>query len=234
MSFKFIFLQEEEDAVQFANRVKAAIARKGGLADLLWWVHLLKSGKHIMWLKRMQIDILKWNKTQSFCVVHVHRDGGLKRGKVKEVFKEEQQKLYSKVLVGSSEDRSRSWRESVVCLNLQVLLGAHSESLKPQQMQCGPRLAPSWTCSDCRTELMKSLWVGGKTVLPDPWLTAVPQELLHHCMKVSVAFNSWADYDFSFRMIHDSGVRVTQGILEWIFFFPSPSVTVLNICALLL
>uniref|UniRef100_A0A8C1K9I5 Glycerol-3-phosphate acyltransferase 4-like n=1 Tax=Cyprinus carpio TaxID=7962 RepID=A0A8C1K9I5_CYPCA len=60
-----------EDAVQFANRVKAAIARKGGLADLLW-------------------------------------DGGLKRGKVKEVFKEEQQKLYSKVLVGSSEDRSHS------------------------------------------------------------------------------------------------------------------------------
>ncbi|KTF91656.1 hypothetical protein cypCar_00000405 [Cyprinus carpio] len=62
---------EGEDAVQFANRVKAAIARKGGLADLLW-------------------------------------DGGLKRGKVKEVFKEEQQKLYSKVLVGSSEDRSHS------------------------------------------------------------------------------------------------------------------------------
>ncbi|XP_056592124.1 glycerol-3-phosphate acyltransferase 4 [Triplophysa dalaica] len=62
---------EGEDAVQFANRVKAAIARKGGLADLLW-------------------------------------DGGLKRGKVKEVFKEEQQKLYSKVLVGSGEDRSRS------------------------------------------------------------------------------------------------------------------------------
>ncbi|XP_051973490.1 glycerol-3-phosphate acyltransferase 4-like [Xyrauchen texanus] len=62
---------ESEDAVQFANRVKAAIARKGGLADLLW-------------------------------------DGGLKRGKVKQVFKEEQQKLYSKVLVGSSEDRSRS------------------------------------------------------------------------------------------------------------------------------
>ncbi|TRY85419.1 hypothetical protein DNTS_016101 [Danionella cerebrum] len=63
--------REDEDAVQFANRVKAAIARKGGLADLLW-------------------------------------DGGLKRDKVKEVFKEEQQKLYSKVLVGSSEDRSRS------------------------------------------------------------------------------------------------------------------------------
>lgn len=38
----------------------------------------------------------------------VLRDGGLKRGKVKEVFKEEQQKLYSKVLVGTGEDRSRS------------------------------------------------------------------------------------------------------------------------------
>ncbi|TSM12569.1 Glycerol-3-phosphate acyltransferase 4 [Bagarius yarrelli] len=63
--------EEGEDAVQFANRVKAAIARKGGLADLLW-------------------------------------DGGLKREKVKEVFKEEQQKLYSKVLVGNGEDRSRS------------------------------------------------------------------------------------------------------------------------------
>ncbi|XP_076875994.1 glycerol-3-phosphate acyltransferase 4 [Brachyhypopomus gauderio] len=59
--------EEDEDAVHFANRVKAAIARKGGLADLLW-------------------------------------DGGLKREKVKKVFKEEQQKLYSKVLVGGSED----------------------------------------------------------------------------------------------------------------------------------
>ncbi|MBN3316438.1 GPAT4 acyltransferase, partial [Atractosteus spatula] len=63
--------EEGEDAVQFANRVKAAIARKGGLVDLLW-------------------------------------DGGLKRGKVKETFKEEQQKLYSKMLVGNQEDRSRS------------------------------------------------------------------------------------------------------------------------------
>uniref|UniRef100_A0A673LZB3 Glycerol-3-phosphate acyltransferase 4-like n=1 Tax=Sinocyclocheilus rhinocerous TaxID=307959 RepID=A0A673LZB3_9TELE len=56
--------QEGEDAVQFANRVKAAIARQGGLVDLLW-------------------------------------DGGLKRGKVKDTFKEEQQKLYSKILVGT-------------------------------------------------------------------------------------------------------------------------------------
>ncbi|KAG7281318.1 hypothetical protein CRUP_031001 [Coryphaenoides rupestris] len=66
-----MFREEGEDAVQFANRVKAAIARQGGLVDLLW-------------------------------------DGGLKRGKVKDTFKEEQQKLYSKILVGAQEDRSRS------------------------------------------------------------------------------------------------------------------------------
>ncbi|XP_069473782.1 glycerol-3-phosphate acyltransferase 4 isoform X2 [Ambystoma mexicanum] len=63
--------EEDEDAVQFANRVKSAIARQGGLVDLLW-------------------------------------DGGLKREKVKEVFKEEQQKLYSKMITGNHEDRSRS------------------------------------------------------------------------------------------------------------------------------
>ena len=36
------------------------------------------------------------------------RDGGLKREKVKDTFKEEQQKLYSKMIVGNHEDRSRS------------------------------------------------------------------------------------------------------------------------------
>uniref|UniRef100_A0AAQ5X8S5 Phospholipid/glycerol acyltransferase domain-containing protein n=1 Tax=Amphiprion ocellaris TaxID=80972 RepID=A0AAQ5X8S5_AMPOC len=65
--------EEGEDAVQFANRVKAAIAAQGGLVDLIW-------------------------------------DGGLKRAKVKDVFKEEQQKLYSKVLVarhsGSANTRA--------------------------------------------------------------------------------------------------------------------------------
>uniref|UniRef100_A0A9J7XKW4 Phospholipid/glycerol acyltransferase domain-containing protein n=3 Tax=Cyprinus carpio TaxID=7962 RepID=A0A9J7XKW4_CYPCA len=40
--------------------------------------------------------------------VFFFRDGGLKRGKVKDTFKEEQQKLYSKILVGTQEDRSRS------------------------------------------------------------------------------------------------------------------------------
>uniref|UniRef100_A0AAY4AQL0 Phospholipid/glycerol acyltransferase domain-containing protein n=1 Tax=Denticeps clupeoides TaxID=299321 RepID=A0AAY4AQL0_9TELE len=64
--------EEGEDAVQFANRVKSAIARKGGLVDLLW-------------------------------------DGGLKRSKVKEVFKEEQQKLYSKVLVIKTEGLLLAW-----------------------------------------------------------------------------------------------------------------------------
>uniref|UniRef100_A0AAQ5XZ75 Phospholipid/glycerol acyltransferase domain-containing protein n=1 Tax=Amphiprion ocellaris TaxID=80972 RepID=A0AAQ5XZ75_AMPOC len=65
--------EEGEDAVQFANRVKAAIAAQGGLVDLIW-------------------------------------DGGLKRAKVKDVFKEEQQKLYSKVLVGDSEDQMEDKR----------------------------------------------------------------------------------------------------------------------------
>ncbi|XP_061784677.1 glycerol-3-phosphate acyltransferase 3-like isoform X1 [Nerophis lumbriciformis] len=55
--------QEGEDAVQFANRVKSAIAHQGGLVDLQW-------------------------------------DGGLKRAKVKESFKEEQQKQYSNMVVG--------------------------------------------------------------------------------------------------------------------------------------
>uniref|UniRef100_A0A672GX72 1-acylglycerol-3-phosphate O-acyltransferase 9, like n=1 Tax=Salarias fasciatus TaxID=181472 RepID=A0A672GX72_SALFA len=50
--------REGEDAVQFANRVKSAIARQGGLVDLQW-------------------------------------DGALKRAKVKESFKEQQQKKYS-------------------------------------------------------------------------------------------------------------------------------------------
>ncbi|XP_072227909.1 glycerol-3-phosphate acyltransferase 4 isoform X2 [Leuresthes tenuis] len=61
--------EEGEDAIQFANRVKAAIAAQGGLVDLVW-------------------------------------DAGLKRAKVKDAFKEEQQKLYSKVLVGDHEDQS--------------------------------------------------------------------------------------------------------------------------------
>uniref|UniRef100_A0A5S6N683 Lissencephaly-1 homolog n=1 Tax=Xenopus tropicalis TaxID=8364 RepID=A0A5S6N683_XENTR len=63
--------RQDEDAVQFANRVKSAIAHQGGLVDLLW-------------------------------------DGGLKREKVKDTFKEEQQKVYSRIIAGSQENRSRS------------------------------------------------------------------------------------------------------------------------------
>ncbi|GAA6229314.1 glycerol-3-phosphate acyltransferase 3 [Lates japonicus] len=55
-------IQDGEDAAQFANRVKSAIAEQGGLLDLAW-------------------------------------DGGLKRGKVKDSFKEEQQKMYSSIIV---------------------------------------------------------------------------------------------------------------------------------------
>ncbi|XP_047425631.1 glycerol-3-phosphate acyltransferase 3 isoform X2 [Mugil cephalus] len=59
--------QDGEDAVQFANRVKSAIAARGGLLDLAW-------------------------------------DGGLKRGKVKDSLREEQQKKYSSLLVGQDSD----------------------------------------------------------------------------------------------------------------------------------
>ncbi|KAM6900996.1 glycerol-3-phosphate acyltransferase 3 [Lycodopsis pacificus] len=62
--------QDGEDAAQFANRVKSAIAHQGGLLDLAW-------------------------------------DGGLKRDKVKESFKEEQQKKYSSIIVGQEVLRER-------------------------------------------------------------------------------------------------------------------------------
>ncbi|XP_033933038.1 glycerol-3-phosphate acyltransferase 3-like isoform X2 [Pseudochaenichthys georgianus] len=58
--------QEEEDAAQFANRVKSAIAQQGGLLDLDW-------------------------------------DGGLKRGKVKDSFREEQQKQYSSIITATDQ-----------------------------------------------------------------------------------------------------------------------------------
>ncbi|XP_074762033.1 glycerol-3-phosphate acyltransferase 3-like [Athene noctua] len=58
--------EEEEDAVHFANRVKAVIAAQGGMSVLPW-------------------------------------DGGLKRKKVKESFKEEQQKKYCQIVI---ENRS--------------------------------------------------------------------------------------------------------------------------------
>ncbi|XP_041956441.1 glycerol-3-phosphate acyltransferase 3-like [Alosa sapidissima] len=63
--------EEGEDAVQFANRVKSAIAHQGGLVDLSW-------------------------------------DGGLKRGKVKDTLKEQQQKMYSSMVVGDDSSGSAS------------------------------------------------------------------------------------------------------------------------------
>ncbi|KAM6301296.1 glycerol-3-phosphate acyltransferase 3-like [Aegotheles albertisi] len=56
--------EEEEDAVHFANRVKAVIAARAGMSMLPW-------------------------------------DGGLKRKKVKESFKEEQQKKYCQIVIGN-------------------------------------------------------------------------------------------------------------------------------------
>ncbi|XP_037609258.1 LOW QUALITY PROTEIN: glycerol-3-phosphate acyltransferase 3 [Sebastes umbrosus] len=64
-------IQDGEDAAQFANRVKSAIAHQGGLLDLDW-------------------------------------DGGLKRGKVKESFKEEQQKKYSSIIAGQNGVKEQS------------------------------------------------------------------------------------------------------------------------------
>lgn len=61
--------QDGEDAVQFANRVKSAIAHQGGLVDLQW-------------------------------------DGSLKRAKVKDTFKEQEQKKYSNMVVGDDSSNS--------------------------------------------------------------------------------------------------------------------------------
>ncbi|XP_026210482.1 glycerol-3-phosphate acyltransferase 3 [Anabas testudineus] len=62
-------IQDDEDAAQFANRVKSAIAHQGGLLDLAW-------------------------------------DGGLKREKVKNSLKEEQQKMFSSIVVGHNNNKS--------------------------------------------------------------------------------------------------------------------------------
>ncbi|XP_063745944.1 glycerol-3-phosphate acyltransferase 3 isoform X2 [Eleginops maclovinus] len=59
-------IQDGEDAAEFANRVKSAIADQGGLLDLAW-------------------------------------DGGLKRGKVKDSFREEQQKQYSSIITATDQ-----------------------------------------------------------------------------------------------------------------------------------
>ncbi|XP_068259042.1 glycerol-3-phosphate acyltransferase 3-like isoform X2 [Nyctibius grandis] len=64
-------IEEEEDAVHFANRVKAVIAAQGGMSVLPW-------------------------------------DGGLKRKKVKECFKEEQQKKYCQIVIENGSVGNRN------------------------------------------------------------------------------------------------------------------------------
>ncbi|KAJ1205569.1 hypothetical protein NDU88_000997 [Pleurodeles waltl] len=66
--------EEGENAVHFANRVKSAIAKRGGLIELSW-------------------------------------DGGLKRDKVKDSFREEQQKNYSR-MIGGNESTDKMADES--------------------------------------------------------------------------------------------------------------------------
>ncbi|XP_041336192.1 glycerol-3-phosphate acyltransferase 3-like isoform X4 [Pyrgilauda ruficollis] len=63
--------EEEEDAVHFANRVKAVIAARAGMSVLPW-------------------------------------DGGLKRKKVKESFKEEQQKKYCQIVIENGSVGNRN------------------------------------------------------------------------------------------------------------------------------
>lgn len=91
--------QEGEDATQFASRVKSAIALKGGLLDLEWWGSSTPhrpSHSFNSLAAREHFPVL--------CQLTVHprcpcRDGGLKRQKVKDSYKEEQQKMYSSIIV---------------------------------------------------------------------------------------------------------------------------------------
>lgn len=93
--------QEGEDATQFASRVKSVIAVKGGLLDLEWWG---SSAPHRQF-QPFNTDRL-WAFPSSVsvnCPPHWPcRDGGLKRQKVKDSYKEEQQKMYSSIIVGQN------------------------------------------------------------------------------------------------------------------------------------
>lgn len=86
--------QEGEDATQFASRVKSAIALKGGLLDLEWWG---SSTPHC------PSQPFSTGTVSVNCPPHSPcRDGGLKRQKVKDSYKEEQQKMYSSIIVGQN------------------------------------------------------------------------------------------------------------------------------------
>lgn len=94
--------QEGEDAAQFANRVKSAIAHQGGLLDLPWWGSPPSCPP--FWPLKMQPQqtALRINETKLCCFIISSRDGGLKRQKVKDSYKEEQQKMYSSIIVGQN------------------------------------------------------------------------------------------------------------------------------------
>ena len=51
--------RESEDAVAFANRVKAEIARQGGLVDLMWDGNLKRGDVKSEWKERAQQDFAK-------------------------------------------------------------------------------------------------------------------------------------------------------------------------------
>ncbi len=97
---------------------------------------------------------------------------------------------------------------------------AHGESLDPQRMQCGPRLAPSWSCSDWTVEL--NLWSPSELVG-----NCVARPSAHCCASGALASLldgvcgiSWADHDFSLEW------ELHMAYLSELFSF-----TVLNICA---
>ena len=59
---------ENEDAVKFANRVKAEIARQGGLVDLVWYVQFCWRIIYSDWILQMpvivgEIQLIFWKFT---------------------------------------------------------------------------------------------------------------------------------------------------------------------------
>ena len=78
----------DEDAITFANRVKAEIARQGGLVDLMWYVLVtkLEMNNHLFHPKVLLIYSLL------FCFF---RDGNLKRSQVKSEWKGKQQQAFA-------------------------------------------------------------------------------------------------------------------------------------------
>lgn len=102
--------QEGEDAARFANRVKSAIAHQGGLLDLPWW----GSPTSRFWPLKMQPQrtALRINEAKLCSLVISPRDGGLKRQKVKDSYKEEQQKMYSSIIVGQNGSSPNSCCEN--------------------------------------------------------------------------------------------------------------------------